>query len=123
MSHLLLLNESHTHAVCNPGWHDDGGGLFLVIADDNSAQWVFRPALADGLVHAELIGDADDLHIDRARELAQACRDRLFLRRDPEGAAYRRQELSGVMLSLVDKFRTPAGRGVRHRHVVIGACP
>lgn len=67
--------EACANTVCNPGWHDDGGSLFLHVLDDGSVQWVFRRALADGLTHEEVLGDADVITIDQARELAQACRD------------------------------------------------
>jgi integrase len=55
-----------------PGWHADGGGLYLQARPDGSAYWYFRYGAGGKRYHS--IGPAHTVSLADARARAQACR-------------------------------------------------
>ncbi len=55
-----------------PGFHGDGGGLWLQVSASGSKSWVFRYAVA-GRRHHMGLGSLRDVSLAQARELARDC--------------------------------------------------
>src|SRR5215475_4318955 len=55
-----------------PGWHNDGGGLYLRIEDKDRRWWVYRYGAGGKRYHG--LGSAHTIGLADAREQARACR-------------------------------------------------
>jgi integrase len=84
-----------------PGWHSDGGGLYLQVDKDGGRYWFFRWGAA-GAKYASL-GPTHTISLQQAREKARACRGLLIEGRDPktQRAAARLEALRQVSFSQV----------------------
>jgi len=65
-----------------PGFHSDGGNLYLRVRDSNSRSWVFRYKLAGKVIELGL-GPIADRSLLQARELAGRMRTELADGKDP----------------------------------------
>jgi hypothetical protein len=68
------LTLSKIKAARRPGMLNDGGGLYLYIADGGSKSWCFRFTLGDRRRTMGL-GGIDRLNLEQARERARECRE------------------------------------------------
>jgi integrase len=64
-----------------PGWHNDGGGLYLRIVDKQRRWWVFRYSAGGKRYHG--LGSTATVPLAEAREQARACRALLLKGEDP----------------------------------------
>ena len=87
MAALHKLNAAQIKAGLPPGWHSDGGGLYLFV--DGSARWVFRyrwkdpGSVGDGKRKHMGLGPLRDVTLAQAREKARKARELLREHRDP----------------------------------------
>jgi integrase len=65
-----------------PGWHNDGGGLYLRADKGGGRYWFFRWAKGGSKYLA--LGPEHTITLTRAREKARACRELLVDGRDPK---------------------------------------
>jgi integrase len=63
------------------GWHNDGGGLYLRVEDQERKWWVFRYGAGGKRYHG--LGPTHTLSLAEAREQARACRQLLLRGEDP----------------------------------------
>jgi integrase len=63
------------------GWHNDGGGLYLRVEDQERKWWVFRYGAGGKRYHG--LGPLHTLSLAEAREQARACRQLLLRGEDP----------------------------------------
>lgn len=71
-----------------PGYHADGGGLYLQVGKHGGKSWVFRfrvrkPAADAGRLREMGLGSFSSLALSEAREAARVCRKRLLEGCDP----------------------------------------
>jgi integrase len=71
------------------GWHNDGGGLYLRIADKERRWWVFRYGAGGKRYHG--LGPVHSVSLAEAREQARACRALLLKGEDPIAAGKARR--------------------------------
>lgn len=77
LSSLRIKNEKR------PGWHSDGGSLYLQVGAQGGKSWVFRYS-RDGKPHVLGLGPLRDITPDKARERASECRKLLAEGVDPK---------------------------------------
>jgi hypothetical protein len=59
-----------------PGWHSDGGGLYLVVSDKGQRSWIRRATVPGTKKRQEdKLGDLDDMCLDEARRMRDRRRD------------------------------------------------
>nr|WP_284699483.1 integrase arm-type DNA-binding domain-containing protein [Sphingomonas lycopersici] len=87
------LSVRGIEALNTPGWHGDGGGLWLRITEKGSKRWIFKWAL-DGRRREMGLGSVACISLatarrkaEEARELLAAGHDPLEAKRDQEEAA------------------------------------
>lgn len=85
--HLLSARKVDTAA---PGFHSDGGNLFLRVRDSNSRAWVFRYKTA-GKVREIGLGPLHTRSLAEARQVAEAMRKAVSAGADP-AAVIRKEE-------------------------------
>jgi integrase len=64
-----------------PGWHNDGGGLYLRVAGKDQRWWAFRYGAGGARYHG--LGPTHTLTLSEAREQARKCRKLLLEGLDP----------------------------------------
>jgi integrase len=72
-----------------PGWHNDGGGLYIRIVDKERRWWVFRYGTGGKRYHG--LGAVNTIALADAREQARACRALLLRGEDPIAAGKARR--------------------------------
>jgi integrase len=77
--HLLSARKAETAA---PGFHSDGGNLYLRVRDSNSRAWVFRYKAA-GKVREIGLGPLHTRSLAEARQVAEAMRKAVAAGTDP----------------------------------------
>src|SRR5262245_9591576 len=65
-----------------PGYHADGGGLYLQKREGGLGSWIFRYA-RNGREHWLGLGSLDTINVDEAREQARQMRQMLLAGKDP----------------------------------------
>jgi hypothetical protein len=65
-----------------PGYHGDGGGLYLQVGAAGTKSWMFRFTL-NGRSREMGLGPLHTISLEKAREKAQACRELLLDGVDP----------------------------------------
>jgi integrase len=76
------------------GWHNDGGGLYLRIADKERRWWVFRYGGGGKRYHG--LGPVNTVSLAEAREQARACRALLLRGEDPIAAGKARRAAAAL---------------------------
>lgn len=84
-----------------PGFHPDGGGLYLKIGDSGGKSWVFRFTL-NGRARMMGLGSVNDVTLGEARETARLARKKLAAGIDPldEKQARRRKQITADATAL-----------------------
>jgi hypothetical protein len=67
------LSARGAGAVSKPGYHPDGGGLYLQVTSSGSKSWIYRYSL-DGKTREMDLGSYSVVSLAEARDAAQACR-------------------------------------------------
>jgi len=65
-----------------PGYHADGGGLYLQKREGGSGSWIFR-YVRNGKERWLGLGSLDTIKVDKAREQARQMREMLLTGKDP----------------------------------------
>lgn len=72
--------------AAKPGWHGDGGGLWLQTTRTGTASWIFRyRAPADGRPRVMGLGPLHTVSLGEARDAAALARKAVFAGQDPMG--------------------------------------
>lgn len=79
---LQKLSALKVKNLSKPGYHSDGGGLYLRVAPGGSKQWCFRYML-DSKPHFMGLGSVNTLTLADAREKAGDCRKLILDGQDP----------------------------------------
>jgi integrase len=93
-----------------PGWHSDGGGLFLRADDEGRKRWIFRYTFG-GKKKEMGLGSGDAVTLKAAREEAKKLREAVAQGRDP--LAERRH---AVAVAAASKTFAEVARDVIKRH-------
>lgn len=76
------LTALRVQSLKQPGYHCDGGGLYLRVTGGGTKSWVFRFTVAQRTRDMGL-GSFPDVSLAAAREVAQSCRQKLAAGVDP----------------------------------------
>lgn len=82
MASLNRLSELKVKGKLAPGWHADGGNLFLRVRESGTRSWFFRYKVA-GRVREIGLGTPSDRKLKEVREVAALMRSALASNQDP----------------------------------------
>ncbi|MGZ8331022.1 MAG: tyrosine-type recombinase/integrase, partial [Rhodoplanes sp.] len=115
--HILnKLSARRVASATKPGRYGDGGGLYLVVAQDGSRKWVFRFAW-NGRQRDMGLGPVRDVPLAEARTAAIAAREHVRSGRDPiAGREHARRAASGMPTfgEMADKLVESIEHGFRN---------
>ncbi len=83
-SRINKLSAILVSRLDKPGYHGDGGGLWLQVSRSGSKSWIFR-YMRDGQSHEMGLGSCITVDLAGARAKARACRQMLLDGGDPLG--------------------------------------
>lgn len=81
-SHINKLSALAVSRLDKPGYHGDGGGLYLQVSPSRSKSWIFRYTRA-GKQHEMGLGSLNTIDLATARAKARECRQMLREGMDP----------------------------------------
>jgi len=100
------LTAKGVEKLCSPGWHGDGGGLWLRVTPSGAKRWIF--AWERDKKRREMgLGSSEDTSLAKARERAQAARKLLADGVDP--LDHRRAEEQAEAIRIAEEKRAQAG--------------
>lgn len=89
------LSAKRVQSLSTPGWHGDGGGLWLRIFNDGSKRWIFT--WERNKRRREMgLGPLVSISLAKAREKAEAARDLLAADQDPLDAKREEEEATAA---------------------------
>jgi len=95
---LTRLSARTVATLCTPGYHSDGGGLYLQVAQSGAKSWIFRFTL-NGRSREMGLGSLNTFTLAEARAKALECRKQLSAGTDPiaaRSAALAKQRLDAA---------------------------
>jgi integrase len=95
--------SARTVATAKPGFHADGGNLYLAVEEDGRKRWIFRYMRA-GRQHDIGFGAAADVPLKDAREQADDARRLLAKRQDPLDARRERERMTQTFGQAADAY-------------------
>src|SRR6516225_7553188 len=98
------LNMRQVERLRRPGYHNDGGGLYLKVNERGSKSWVFRFRVA-GRLRQMGLGSASTFSLKEAREHARAARQQRYAGIDPIEARRASRQATAVQRAATMTFR------------------
>ncbi|WP_426102059.1 Arm DNA-binding domain-containing protein [Massilia sp. TSP1-1-2] len=93
------LSALAVRTLDKPGYHGDGGGLFLQVSKTGSKSWIFRFAVK-GKEHEMGLGPVHTVDLSSARQRAKQCRLMLVDGKNPLTERRTTQTAAKVAISL-----------------------
>jgi integrase len=104
---LHRLSARTVATQMKPGYHPDGGGLYLQVTGTDAKSWIFRYA-RDRRSHEMGIGSVQAVSLAAARDRAQTCRGQLATGADPLAAKRDAQEKARLAAASTMTFKVCA---------------